>query len=61
MTFPATNGESDIKYENEVKEEGPNPEYNLARDHNQLERGLKSRHIQFLALGLAHFNFFHGP
>lgn len=27
-------------------------EYNLAQGHNQLERGLKSRHIQFLALGM---------
>ncbi|RDA84879.1 hypothetical protein CP532_2084 [Ophiocordyceps camponoti-leonardi (nom. inval.)] len=26
-------------------------EYNLARQHDQLARGLKSRHIQFLALG----------
>ncbi|PHH67671.1 hypothetical protein CDD82_1227 [Ophiocordyceps australis] len=26
-------------------------EYNLAAQHDQLERGLKSRHIQFLALG----------
>ncbi|CAM1506346.1 Fc.00g059870.m01.CDS01 [Cosmosporella sp. VM-42] len=26
-------------------------EYNLANKHDQLERGLKSRHIQFLALG----------
>lgn len=30
-----------------------NNEFNLARGHNQLERGLKSRHIQFLALGIA--------
>ena len=29
-----------------------NPEYNLTHGHNQLERGLKSRHIQFLALGM---------
>lgn len=28
-----------------------NVEYNLANSHDQLERGLKSRHIQFLALG----------
>lgn len=26
-------------------------ELNLANTHDQLERGLKSRHIQFLALG----------
>jgi amino acid transporter len=26
-------------------------EFNLAAKHDQLERGLKSRHIQFLALG----------
>ena len=31
-----------------------NPEYNLAAGHDQLERGLKSRHIQFLALGKRH-------
>lgn len=29
-----------------------NPEYNLTHSQNQLERGLKSRHIQFLALGM---------
>jgi amino acid transporter len=36
-----------------------NPEYNLApeRGQNQLERGLKSRHIQFLALGMAFVPF----
>ncbi|KAI9241666.1 MAG: amino-acid permease inda1 [Podila humilis] len=28
-----------------------NSEYNLAKQHDQLARGLKSRHIQFLALG----------
>ncbi|ORX76095.1 amino-acid permease inda1 [Basidiobolus meristosporus CBS 931.73] len=28
-----------------------NPEYNLAEKHDQLARGLQSRHIQFLALG----------
>jgi amino acid transporter len=28
-----------------------NQEFNLASGHDQLERGLKSRHIQFLALG----------
>lgn len=28
-------------------------EFNLAGQHEQLERGLKSRHIQFLALGEA--------
>lgn len=27
-------------------------ELNLANTHDQLERGLKSRHIQFLALGM---------
>lgn len=30
---------------------GHKKEFNLADEHNQLERGLKSRHIQFLALG----------
>ncbi len=29
-----------------------NPEYNLTHGQTQLERGLKSRHIQFLALGM---------
>lgn len=27
-------------------------EYNLASENDQLHRGLKSRHIQFLALGM---------
>jgi amino acid permease len=27
-----------------------NTEYNLASGHDQLERGLKSRHVQFLAM-----------
>ncbi len=39
---------------NEAQEEQVekvNPEYNLTHVENQLERGLKSRHIQFLALG----------
>jgi yeast amino acid transporter len=45
------------KYDNEFKgeEQETNPEFNLAQGHNQLERGLKSRHIQFLALGMASF------
>ncbi|KAM5342779.1 hypothetical protein ACJ41O_013745 [Fusarium nematophilum] len=30
---------------------GESTEFNLANRHDQLERGLKSRHIQFLALG----------
>lgn len=30
-------------------------EFNLANQHDQLERGLKSRHIQFLALGKSRF------
>lgn len=34
-------------------------EYNLAEGGNQLERGLKSRHIQFLALGTQRFE--HSP
>lgn len=44
---------SPIKDEIEAKEEGQdgNPEAILARGNRQLERGLKSRHIQFLALG----------
>jgi amino acid permease len=45
--------ESDDGFKAEQQE--TNPEYNLApgRGQNQLERGLKSRHIQFLALGMA--------
>lgn len=34
------------------EEQETNPEFNLARGQNQLERGLQSRHIQFLALGM---------
>jgi amino acid transporter len=42
------------KDEHEFKHEEhqANPEFNLAQRHRQLERGLKSRHIQFLALGM---------
>jgi len=36
------------------EEENVNPEFNLAQQNDQLERGLKSRHIQFLALGTSH-------
>lgn len=36
---------------NEAGVVGTNADYNLASSHDQLERGLKSRHIQFLALG----------
>lgn len=35
----------------EGSHQGQTTEYNLADSHDQLERGLKSRHIQFLALG----------
>jgi hypothetical protein len=31
-----------------------NPELDLTSTHDQLARGLKSRHIQFLALGKSH-------
>jgi amino acid transporter len=43
------------KYDHEFnsKEQEANPEFNLSQGHSQLERGLKSRHIQFLALGMA--------
>ncbi|PVH68401.1 amino-acid permease inda1 [Cadophora sp. DSE1049] len=52
MSDPAMDKETDPKVDNEFKsEEQENPEFNLATGHNQLERGLKSRHIQFLALG----------
>ena len=33
------------------REKESKPEFNLADSRKQLERGLKSRHIQFLALG----------
>lgn len=36
----------------EGSHQGQTTEYNLADSHDQLERGLKSRHIQFLALGM---------
>lgn len=36
------------------REKETNPEFNLADPRKQLERGLKSRHIQFLALGASH-------
>lgn len=35
----------------EASQPAESAEYNLANQHDQLERGLKSRHIQFLALG----------
>ncbi|RDL30169.1 Uncharacterized protein BP5553_10447 [Venustampulla echinocandica] len=48
--------EHDFKAEKGAEEDVGHPvsgenEFNLADGHNQLERGLKSRHIQFLALG----------
>jgi yeast amino acid transporter len=45
---------NDSNDSNEFKGEAQelNPEFNLANGHQQLERGLKSRHIQFLALGM---------
>lgn len=49
--------ESTPKYEESAsksEEEQVNPEFNLANPESQLERGLKSRHIQFLALGIFH-------
>lgn len=56
MSYPTINGEMDPKLDDEFKtEEQENPEFNLATGQNQLERGLKSRHIQFLALGTAAF------
>lgn len=41
----------DLNQEASHQGENENIEYNLANSHDQLERGLKSRHIQFLALG----------
>jgi amino acid transporter len=41
----------DLNQEASRQGENENIEYNLANSHDQLERGLKSRHIQFLALG----------
>jgi hypothetical protein len=40
------------KEEHRLKEGETSPEFNLADPRKQLERGLKSRHIQFLALGM---------
>jgi hypothetical protein len=37
--------------EHGLNEKRMDPEFNLADPRKQLERGLKSRHIQFLALG----------
>ena len=45
----------DTRYDDNAlkgEESGANPEFTLAHGQNQLERGLKSRHIQFLALGM---------
>lgn len=39
----------DVAFKAEVME---GAEFNLAEGNQQLERGLKSRHIQFLALGM---------
>lgn len=39
------------KEEDGFKKGVSTPEFNLADPRKQLERGLKSRHIQFLALG----------
>ena len=47
------NGIIEPKDEHGFKEKETNPEFNLADPRKQLERGLKSRHIQFLALGMA--------
>ncbi|KAF9396814.1 hypothetical protein BGX21_009393 [Mortierella sp. AD011] len=38
-------------YDFEANQPYENAEFNLANQHDQLARGLKSRHIQFLALG----------
>ena len=47
--------ETEKKYDESLDPEtngsSTNPELNLALSHDQLARGLKSRHIQFLALG----------
>lgn len=45
----------DVKYEAEANEKArelAHDEFDLAEGNNQLERGLQSRHIQFLALGM---------
>lgn len=42
----------------EEQVEKASPEYNLSHGENQLERGLKSRHIQFLALGTHLLQYF---
>lgn len=50
---PRMDGIVEHKEEHGLKEGETNPEFNLADPRKQLERGLKSRHIQFLALGMA--------
>lgn len=54
MDYPALKAETDPKLDDalKVEDDNQNSEFNLANTHNQLERGLKSRHIQFLALGM---------
>lgn len=43
----------------EVSRPAENSKFNLAAQHDQLQRGLKSRHIQFLALGMfCHFFYY---
>lgn len=46
-------GITERKEEHGFKEGETNLEFNLADPRKQLERGLKSRHIQFLALVMA--------
>ncbi|KAK7433187.1 hypothetical protein QQZ08_000119 [Neonectria magnoliae] len=46
-----TDGGNGYDLNREGSQTGQTTEYNLADSHDQLERGLKSRHIQFLALG----------
>jgi yeast amino acid transporter len=43
-------------YDVEASNSNQGVELNLANDHDQLERGLKSRHIQFLALGMSQYS-----
>jgi hypothetical protein len=49
------------KGEHDFREKETNPELNLADPRKQLERGLKSRHIQFLALGRCQIITFKAP
>lgn len=49
--FEGDSSPGDVHHDAEHTKPAESTEYNLAAQHDQLARGLKSRHIQFLALG----------